>query len=402
MSAPEEPRHDPTRDPADAVPRDLRDQLVADLARTLEANRALTGRVGRLTAGLSLLTRIAGLARSGDDRRATACAVLTGVTAGVGLGMNRAAVLVPPGPEPAARDLAVLAAIGPVDRADADRVWRAIERDAPDLETLYEVGSRALTAPSQLDRTLRDGRARLRSDGDIDAIVLTDGSSWSLDAPTRLVAPLGGDPRAGLLLADNAFTGRAPDDETRLLFSLVASLAGPALQSAARFERVSAEATTDALTGLASRRTGEAVLRETCDAAALEARPVALLLLDLDDFKRVNDTLGHPVGDAVLRETGARLRALLPARTRAFRYGGEELAVICDGLDLAQAAALAEQLRSSVSSAPVSTGRGELRVTTSIGVAAGVGLSPTTLIERADTALLRAKRAGKDRVEVES
>jgi len=108
--------------------RDLRETLTADLAIVLEANRALTARNEQLARGLSLLARIAGLARSGDDRRATACAVLTGITAGVGLGMNRAMVLVPRG-EPGA--LEVLAAIGPIDRAEADRVWRAIERDAP-------------------------------------------------------------------------------------------------------------------------------------------------------------------------------------------------------------------------------------------------------------------------------
>jgi diguanylate cyclase (GGDEF)-like protein len=373
--------------------RDLRETLTADLAIVLEANRALTARNEQLARGLSLLARIAGLARSGDDRRATACAVLTGITAGVGLGMNRAMVLVPRG-EPGA--LEVLAAIGPIDRAEADRVWRAIERDAPDLETLYEVGSRTLASGSALDRALVGARAVVAPPL---SLTTRGGARFELDAPTALSAPLGTDKAPeGWLVADNAFTGRAPDDETRLLFGLVASLAGPALASAARFERVAEEATTDALTGLASRRMGEAILRETCDAALLDGRPVSLVLLDLDDFKRINDSLGHPAGDTVLRAIGERVRSTLPARTRGYRYGGEELAVVCDGFGLPDAEALAQSLRLRIREEDVLLPSGPVRVTASIGVAAARGGSPTLLVQRADDALLGAKRSGKDRI----
>ncbi len=371
---------------------DLRDALTADLARLLEANRALDERTRRLTRGLSLLARIAGLARSGDDRRATACAVLTGVTAGVGLGMNRALVLVP---TDAGDELEVLAAIGPLDRTEADRVWRSIERDGPDLETLYEVGARTLSDGSALANTIvgarltRDAR---RIDG--------SGARFELDGPTAIEAPLPMSARSGSLVADNVFTGRAPDDETRLLFSLVASLAGPALEAAARFERVSAQATTDPLTGLASRRTGDAILRETCDAALLDGRAVTLVLLDLDDFKRINDTLGHPAGDAVLREIGARLRARLPPRTRAYRYGGEELAIVSDALSEADAIGLAHTLHDAVRAQPVAQPHGPLAVTTSVGLAHARGIGADSLLARADEALLAAKRAGKDRVVV--
>jgi diguanylate cyclase (GGDEF)-like protein len=381
--------------------RDLREMLTADLAQLAEANRALTARAGRLTSGLSLLARIAGLARSGDERRATACAVLTGVTAGVGLGLNRAMVLVPPDGDREGEDgasLEVLAAIGPIDRAEADRVWRAIEREAPDLETLYEAGLRTLEAGSALDRALVGARA---TGAPPLGLRLADATRLDLDAHTALAAPLGGGARReGWLVADNAYTGRAPDDETRLLFGLVASLAGPALESAARFERVARDATTDALTGLASRRTGDAILRETCDAAILDARPVALVLLDLDDFKRINDTLGHPAGDAVLRAVGERVRAALPPRTRGFRYGGEEIAVVCDGFSLPDATALAQTLWARIRDEEVPLPSGRLRVTASIGVATARGGSPASLVQHADHALLGAKRNGKDRVEL--
>jgi diguanylate cyclase (GGDEF)-like protein len=401
-TAPKEPENT-ARAPHEASDRAELTSLRASHAALARDYASLLLRSSRLVTGLSLLSRIAGLARSGDDLRATACAVLTGVTAGVGLGLNRGVVLVPTGraPDEGALELEVLAAVGPIDHAEADRVWRAIERDAPDLETLYEAGLRALAEPSALDRALRGRRVTLAPRGDLASLAL--GAIDALDPSTRLVAPLGGDvARFGLLAADNRYTGRAPDDETALLFSLVASLAGPALASAARFEQVAREAMTDPLTGLASRRTGDALLRETCASALLAARPVALVLLDLDDFKRINDGLGHPVGDAVLREVGARLRARLPARTRAFRYGGEELAVVCDGLDADGARELAEELRLAVSALPIATPRGPLSVTTSAGVASGLGTSAELLVDRADAALLRAKRAGKNRVEIDA
>jgi diguanylate cyclase (GGDEF)-like protein len=372
--------------------RDLRETLTADVARLLEANRALGERTQRLTRGLSLLARIAGLARSGEDRRATACAVLTGVTAGVGLGMNRAVLLVPsPG---SADELEVLAATGPIDRAEADRVWRAIERDAPDLETLYEAGSRALSDGSALDRRVHGARRPRDVAGA--PLVLPDGTRFTLDEPTLLEAPLGAD--AGWLAADNAFTGRTPDDETRLLFGLVASLAGPALASAARVEAALREASLDALTGLATRRTGDAILRELCDASLLDARPIALLLLDVDDFKRINDTLGHPAGDAVLRAIGARVRALLPPRARAFRYGGEEIAIVCDGLAEGHARALAETVRERLAAEAIDVEPDSLSVTASIGLACARASTAEAFLRRADDALLTAKRAGKNRV----
>jgi diguanylate cyclase (GGDEF)-like protein len=107
------------------------------------------------------------------------------------------------------------------------------------------------------------------------------------------------------------------------------------------------------------------------------------------------------VGDAVLREVGARVRAHLRPRTRAFRYGGEELAIVCDGLDADTARALAEEVRVGVAAQPIDTPRGPLTVTTSAGVASSLGASADLLVERADGALLRAKRAGKNRVELE-
>lgn len=372
--------------------------MAADLARALASNRVLTERIARLTSGLTLLARIAGLARSGDDVRATACAVLTGVTAGVGLGMNRAVLLIPVANSDGM--LEVLAAVGPKDRAEADRVWRQIERDAPDLETLYEAGLRSIAAPSALDATLRGVRVpRADVEGGIVRIRPEGGARFELDRATSMLAPLGGAPERGWLVADCVYTARVPDDDTRFLFRLVASLAGPALEAAARFETTRLEASTDPLTGLASRRTGDAILREIVDAATLEPRSIALLMLDVDDFKKINDAYGHPTGDAVLAEIGRRVRTLLPPRTRAFRYGGEELAVVCDGVDEPLAAELAERLRAGIAERPVVTPRGALAVTVSVGFAvSGAGGASDTLLERADAALLAAKRSGKNRV----
>ena len=136
---------------------------------------------------------------------------------------------------------------------------------------------------------------------------------------------------------------------------------------------------------------------------------MSLLLIDLDHFKRINDTHGHPAGDRVLQLVADLLDQGLRPTDAIARIGGEEFAVIAAGADLAQASLLAERLRSRVASAsPLEIGRLELPISVSIGVASvwpaeGDATAMETAAERlytqADMALYRAKRAGRDRVE---
>ncbi|MBB3997510.1 GGDEF domain-containing protein [Aureimonas pseudogalii] len=163
------------------------------------------------------------------------------------------------------------------------------------------------------------------------------------------------------------------------------------------------EALQDPLTGLANRRGFE---RAFLDARALDLdAPLALLLIDVDFFKRVNDTHGHGVGDEVLVAVAARVRASLRAFDQASRHGGEEFAVLLPRSGSGCAWERAETLRRSIAERPIEVASGEpIAVTVSIGVGVcGDGESSLKgLFERADARLYAAKSNGRNRTEIQS
>ena len=164
--------------------------------------------------------------------------------------------------------------------------------------------------------------------------------------------------------------------------------------SNARLER---QVTIDALTELPNRAHLERVLSETIAAVRRGDHPLGLILLDVDDFKRVNDTFGHGVGDAVLREVASRMRRALRQSDVAGRWGGEEFLVLLPGADLPGAALVAEKVVQAVGAGhSTHTGR---RLTVSAGVVAAPvhGLEPRELLQKVDQALYAAKHQGKNR-----
>jgi diguanylate cyclase (GGDEF)-like protein len=160
------------------------------------------------------------------------------------------------------------------------------------------------------------------------------------------------------------------------------------------------KAITDQLTGLFIKRHMLEVLEQLRAEAAATGKSFALLLCDLDHFKQVNDAHGHPTGDLVLQKVAQSLRSALRAGDLAFRYGGEELAVLMPGATQASSLQTAERLRAAVQSAKLTTDRGQpLQATISLGLALHqAGLSAAELIARADRALYASKHAGRNRV----
>ncbi len=155
-------------------------------------------------------------------------------------------------------------------------------------------------------------------------------------------------------------------------------------------------ANTDALTGLANRHAAARALDERLGRIP---EPLTVMLLDLDEFKRINDSHGHQAGDAVLRETASRMRAALPEGALLGRWGGEEFIVILDGPPDREPASIAEGVRAAVAATPVAFEGATIPVTVSIGLAtafAGDGID--ALLAEADAALYRAKNTGRNRV----
>ena len=155
----------------------------------------------------------------------------------------------------------------------------------------------------------------------------------------------------------------------------------------------------DGLTKLPNRRAFDDALREQFARMDRLSERSALLMIDVDHFKRINDTHGHGVGDDVLRAVAQTMTADGRLADRVFRVGGEEFAVLLTGADAASAAATAERLRQAIAATRVPIAGGELAVTISVGLAAAEpGSSPASLTAAADAALYRAKQAGRNQV----
>ena len=176
------------------------------------------------------------------------------------------------------------------------------------------------------------------------------------------------------------------------LIRRVTTLAAMAYDNARRREQLSQLALTDDLTGLPNRRHFQERLSAELGRVSRERTPVSLLLLDVDDFKSVNDTHGHAAGDAVLRELAGVLRDGVRTADVPCRTGGEEFAVILPGADEAEAQHCAERLLERVRSA------GDIRISAGIASAPDDGRTMAALFQVADDRLLAAKAAGKDRL----
>ena len=188
------------------------------------------------------------------------------------------------------------------------------------------------------------------------------------------------------------------DDDLDVLRSLGAE-AALALENIELHYQVRRQAVTDELTGLANHGRFQALLNAEIEQVRRYHHSIGLIMLDIDDFKAVNDTYGHPQGDAVLRHVARVLQENSRDADSPARYGGEELSLILPHTDLEGAHAIAERIRSAVEDLRVARtdGEGVLRITASLGVAASTYGDKQGLIADADGALYDAKRSGKNR-----
>ena len=174
------------------------------------------------------------------------------------------------------------------------------------------------------------------------------------------------------------------------------------LAGRAQIEHIAAH---DSLTGLWNRRVILEQLAQELARAQRELKPVGVIMMDIDHFKQINDSYGHPKGDQVLQETAKRLTETVRPYDSVGRYGGEEFLVLAGNCSMEQTFAVAERLRSAVSAEPMKIGSALLRVTASFGVSSakpGEMGDGKKLVEVADQALYRAKELGRNRVECSS
>ena len=233
---------------------------------------------------------------------------------------------------------------------------------------------------------------------------LIDGGSVLIElgeepGPARIEFPLvAGREAFGTLVLYGAYFGPEQRESARWLVGHAAI----ALGNARRHRTVEQQALVDGLTGLANRRVCTAALEKELARAKRFEEPLALVLADLDGFKRVNDRFGHPTGDEVLKAFAKTLRESVREIDLAGRWGGEEFALLLPGTDLEGGRELAERVRQALENLELTTPDGQaVRVTASFGVAAFPQAgSQDALVAASDGALYQAKRSGKNQVVV--
>jgi diguanylate cyclase (GGDEF)-like protein len=240
----------------------------------------------------------------------------------------------------------------------------------------------------------------------MDRVQIFDGGTVVRGLGALKIFPLkAGESVVGTLVCGSRQPGALPEAAQKEL-TMLALQAAEALVRTRLFEQAERLATTDGLTGLLNRRTFNAQLHARLREAQRYNRPLALLLLDIDHFKKVNDTYGHPAGDAVLRGIAGLAQKQARETDIVARYGGEEIALILPETDASGAQAIAERIRRAAAAVAHPSEQGAIQVTVSIGVAVATcsgarvaaGESADAILEAADKALYRAKQGGRNRV----
>lgn len=169
----------------------------------------------------------------------------------------------------------------------------------------------------------------------------------------------------------------------------------------ALLEQLYSASVTDALTGARNREYLDSLLTTELSYARRHGNAVSFVIFDLDHFKNVNDTYGHPVGDSVLCQVAEAVRSQLRLEDVLCRYGGEEFGIVLRSIDLTGAHAMGERIRKIIEQLKVKHENLELTVTASVGCSSRAeknDITPAEMIARADARLYRAKRAGRNRV----
>jgi diguanylate cyclase (GGDEF)-like protein len=283
---------------------------------------------------------------------------------------------------------------------------RLVDKGTRELISIYATGEDAadlLALRLSMEGSLRGwvaqhGSAQIVNDGSADPRVAHANGEGERRPHASLVVPLRLRGTTTGVLAVERLRGRTFEEQELEVAQLFANMAAIAIQNAHVYEELEHRAITDGLTGLHNHRH----FHDTLDLASRRAErygeSFCLLMLDLDHFKAVNDTVGHQKGDEVLRAVSDVLRSCSRETDYLARYGGEEFAVILPRTYLQEAVSLAHRIRGGV--AEIDIGHPGLRVSVSAGVAAYPESAETSegLLAAADGALLRAKALGRDRV----
>jgi len=185
------------------------------------------------------------------------------------------------------------------------------------------------------------------------------------------------------------------------LIELFSQLVGSSIGNIKMFEKMQRQATTDGLTGLANYKAFYEILEKELWRYRRYGGQITLIMVDIDNLKKINDAYGHRVGDRVIKEISKKIRSCIRQIDTAARYGGDEFAVILPNTSLEEGMVVAERMVSTVSNSPIMCKKEQIAVSISVGLGQyDADISPEDITSRSDEALYTAKQAGKNTVRI--
>lgn len=338
--------------------------------------------------------------------------ILTGLTANEGLRFNRAVIFFI---DQEGKKINGFMGIGPIDSQEATRIWHNIEKEKKNLYDLIDNYNRIRDnkeSPKFLE-LVKSLSFPLNKKGGLISEVLykknivrvkgnekklrNDPLVKSLNLEEFLITPLWikGKP-TGIVVVDNYITKKSISDDDVKTFAMFMEQAQGALENSQSFESTLTKAHTDTLTSLWNYGYFQYRLDEEIAKSNTTSLPLSLMMIDIDDFKKFNDTRGHIQGDNALRQISEVLKENCRKIDILCRYGGEEFALILPANNKKEAGLLGERVRKSVEHKKIL----QSKFTISVGIASYPEDSSNkkTLVEKADQALYKAKNRGKNRV----
>ncbi len=281
-----------------------------------------------------------------------------------------------------------------------DNTWREISKKRPPRDEILQLFADKFRISKSYFITSLE---RSAGEDDVDETRSRSGTTGAWEQNDLLIVPLtSGDQLFGYLQVSAPRSGRTPTLEDVQALEIFGNQAVTAIQSARAYENTRNLSVRDSLTNTYNHRYFQEVLHREISRHERKGQTLGLIMVDIDDFKKINDCWGHPAGDMILKGLVEELQNGVRDMDTVARYGGEEFAIILPETSTDNAAAVAERLRSRVASRVFLSPDVEkaLNVTISIGVAIYPfdATNKRDLIDRADQALYKAKRAGKNRV----
>ncbi|MCM8799665.1 MAG: sensor domain-containing diguanylate cyclase [Candidatus Omnitrophica bacterium] len=385
----------------------------------MEEIEKLKEEINRTRAELAILYEISNALRTTLNLDEILYIILTGVTAHVGLGFNRAMIFLVNDRE---NFLEGKMGIGPDTAEDANKIWTKIQQEQMDLDDLISAfKSSQSRIESKFDQQVRSLRIDLRDkNSGLLGLTVQDGMLLHITKETiknyasdplvqilktdeMVVVPLKAKDKVnGVIVADNIFTRKPITKEDLRMLVMLSNQAGLAIENSYLYEQTVIKAHTDSLSGLWNHGYFQYLLQNEIKKAKNDNLPLNIIMIDIDDFKTYNDSMGHQAGDIILKEISKILRDHSRKIDYVCRYGGEEFVIILPQTGKKDAISIAERLREKIEMHPFVYAEvmPQHKITISVGVASFPedGTTNSELIASADRRLYEAKKRGKNQI----